>query len=146
MEITIKPFLALTPTELWEIFKLRIDVFVVEQECVYEDIDDYDPLAHHLMLREEGKLEGYLRILPANTKFEDLSLGRIVTAQRRKGYGAATVSAGIAFAEKEFGVNRIFIEAQHYAKGFYESLGFEQISDIFVEDGIPHIRMLRRKP
>ena len=142
MELVIKHFSELTTEELYEILKIRIDVFVVEQNSPYRDIDDKDKDAYHLYLKDEDGIAAYLRALAAGISFEEPSLGRIVATRRGKGYGKEIVCAGIKFVRQKFSADKIKIEAQTYAKGFYEKLGFRQCSEEFVEDGIPHILMV----
>lgn len=143
MEIIIKTFDELTNDELLEIFRLRIDVFVVEQQCAYHEIDDYEKGAVHLMLKEQGEILAYLRVLPKNTKFEDVSIGRVITAKsaRRKGCGSILLAKGIEVAAERFNAEHISLAAQTYARPFYEKLGFRQVSEVFLEDDIPHINM-----
>lgn len=145
MEIIIKPFGELTPYELYTILKLRVDVFVVEQNCLYHELDDKDQLAYHLWLEDEQGIAAYLRILPPGAAFDTPSLGRVISARRRCGVGSKLLSAGIEAVRSLYGSNAITIEAQVYAREFYEKAGFIQASEPFDEDGIPHIRM-RREP
>lgn len=141
MDISAKHFDELRTLELWEIYKLRSDVFIVEQACAYPDIDVYDKVAYHMMARENGQLIGYLRLLPARSLHKDASIGRIVAKERREGIGTKIVQAGMAFITQVMGQDKIYIEAQAYALPFYEKLGFKAITDEFVVDGIPHVGM-----
>ena len=141
MEFTLKKFNELTVDELFEIYKLRVSVFVVEQHCPYQEVDDFDRSALHLCAREDGKLIAYLRILPKGTAFEEVSLGRVISVNRRCGGGSLLVNEGIRAAREKFGAESIVLEAQTYARGLYEKQGFVQVSDEFLEDGIPHIKM-----
>ncbi|MDO4983906.1 MAG: GNAT family N-acetyltransferase [Eubacteriales bacterium] len=143
MELCIKRFDELTVNELFEIYKLRVSVFIVEQNCPYQEADEFDRSALHLTLRENGKILAYARVLPAGTVFDEVSLGRVIAVERRKGYGSLIVSEALKAAREYFGAERVVIEAQTYARGLYEKLGFVQISDEFSEDGIPHIKMLK---
>ena len=136
-----KNFYDLTLDELYELLRIRNDVFVVEQDCVYQDLDYDDQTAVHLWLTEGGKVVALCRVCPAGTHMEAVSIGRVITTERGKGYGKQIMLAGIETAKKRFGATRIDIEAQEYAKGFYEQVGFRQSSDPFILDGIPHIRM-----
>ncbi len=145
MEIIIKPFGELTPYELYTILKLRVDVFVVEQNCPYHELDDKDQLAYHLWLEDEQGIAAYLRILPPGAAFDTPALGRVISARRRCGVGSKLLSAGIEAVRSLYGSTAITIEAQVYAREFYEKAGFIQASEPFDEDGIPHIRM-RREP
>ena len=143
MSLTLheKNFYDLTLDEFYELLRIRNDVFVVEQDCVYQDLDYDDQTAVHLWLTEGGKVVALCRVCPAGTHMEAVSIGRVITTERGKGYGKQIMLAGIETAKKRFGATRIDIEAQEYAKGFYEQVGFRQSSDPFILDGIPHIRM-----
>lgn len=145
MELIIKTFHQLTVEELFEIYKLRISVFVVEQNCPYQDIDEADKTAIHLYLKDKDGIQAYARVLPAGTVFEEVSLGRVIAKKRRIGLGTKIVSAAIDTAYARFHATSIKIEAQVYAKGLYEKLGFQQKSEPFLEDGIPHILMELKK-
>ena len=141
MELIIKRFDELTVDELYEIIKLRVDVFVVEQNCPYYDLDDHDQNSIHLFLRDEDGIEAYLRVLPAGETLDTPAIGRVVVKKRRIGLGTRLVNEGVAVAVKEFGAREIKLEAQVYARGLYEKCGFVQSSEEFLEDGIPHIQM-----
>ena len=141
MDLIIKAFNELTNEELFEIYKLRVSVFVVEQNCAYQEVDDADKVAYHIYFRDEDGIEGYLRVLPQGITFEDASIGRVIAVKRRCGIGSRILSEGIRVAKEKFGAMRITIEAQVYARELYEKAGFVQNSDEFLEDGIPHIRM-----
>jgi ElaA protein len=144
-----KPFTALTVDELYQVLALRSEVFVVEQKSIYLDADGYDRRSHHLLgiqpEEPEPFLAAYLRVLPPGLKYPEASLGRVVTSPRarRFGYGKTLVERGIAFIEANYPGAPIRIGAQHYLQRFYEGFGFRQISDVYDEDGIPHIDMLR---
>ncbi len=144
-----KRFAELTVDELYRLLALREQVFVVEQKSIYQDADGYDRGAHHLLGNASGEpapiLAAYLRVLPPGLKYPEASFGRVVTApsQRRHGYGKALVEKGLAFIEANFPGTPIRIGAQHYLQRFYEGYGFRRISDVYDEDGIPHIDMLR---
>ena len=138
-----KAFHELTPQELYELLRIRSEVFVVEQECVYQDLDGDDQASIHLWLTENGKVVALCRVCPAGTHMREVSVGRVITTgtERGKGYGVRIMREGIATARECFGAKVIEIEAQEYAKGFYEQVGFRQSSEPFLLDGIPHIRM-----
>lgn len=142
MELIVKRFDELTVHELYAILKLRVNVFVVEQECVYPELDGKDLRALHVWLEEDGEILAYLRVLEPGVSHADASIGRVIAARRRCGLGSRIVAVGIDVAKKELGANAIRIEAQTYARGLYEKLGFQQTSEEFLEDGIPHIEML----
>ena len=141
MELAVKTFQELTADELYELLRLRAEVFVVEQNCVYQDLDGRDRAALHLLLREGETLQAYARVLPAGTAFPTAGLGRVCTRSRGRGLGRAVVAAGIRAAREKLGAEEITIEAQSYVRGLYESFGFRQSSEEFLEDGIPHIQM-----
>lgn len=144
MEIIVKHFSELTARELHSIYKLRVAVFVVEQNCPYQDVDDLDLDAMHVMLWNDDELVGYVRVLAPGTMFRDsAAIGRVIAAKRRMGIGSKVMREGIAAVQRLYGRMPIKIEAQCYAVPFYESLGFKVISDVFLEDGIPHVIMLR---
>ena len=145
METVVKKFDELTAEELYEILKLRAEVFIVEQNCVYQDIDDKDKGAWHVFLIDDEGLEAYLRVLDKGVSFEEASIGRVVTKKRERGFGKTVMEEGIKVAAEKFGADRIKIVAQSYAKGFYEKVGFVTVSEEFMYDGIPHIYMIWKK-
>ena len=142
METVIKKFNELSLDELYEILKLRAEVFIVEQNCAYQDVDDVDKEAYHVYLKDEGKIVGYLRVIDKGNRLDEVSLGRVISLKRRQGIGTALMRTGIEVAKEKFGAKIIKIGAQAYAKPFYEGCGFKQISGEYLEDGIPHIYML----
>ena len=137
----IKTFKQLTVDELYELLRVRTEVFVVEQDCVYQDMDGDDKQAIHVWLTEGDKVVALARVCPAGVHLPTISIGRVITTVRGKGYGKQIMLAAIDVAVEHFGATSIDIEAQEYAKGFYEGVGFEQTSDTFMLDGIPHIKM-----
>jgi ElaA protein len=145
MQITweLKKFDALTPAELYSALKLRSEVFVVEQNCVYLDMDDKDPSCHHLLGWVNEKLIAYTRIVPPGLAYEEPSIGRVVTssAVRRMGAGRLLMMQSINALHGLYGEVPIKIGAQLYLKEFYESFGFRQVSETYLEDGIEHISM-----
>lgn len=141
MDLTVKKFYELTLDELFEIYKFRAAVFIVEQNCAYQDVDEWDKKAYHVFLKENGELQAYLRVLPPHLAFDDVSIGRVITSKRRCGLGTKIMNEGIKIAKEKFGAESITIKAQLYAKNFYEQFGFAQISEPFLEDGILHIDM-----
>ena len=130
---------------MYAILQLRNEVFVVEQNCVFQDADDKDQDSFHLMGFFNNKLVAYTRIVPAGVIYEQPSIGRVVTspAVRGSGAGRQLMQKSIDAVYNLFGEQPIKIGAQFYLKNFYGSLGFQQISDIYVEDGIDHIYMLK---
>lgn len=143
MKLNIKKFNELTVNELYEIYKARVDIFVVEQECPYPEVDEADKYSYHIWLEDEGEIAAYLRVVPPNVIFEEPSLGRIISVKRSCGYGAKIVKEGIEAVKRLYDTDKIKIKAQQYAEGFYNKFGFKRVSDEFMDDGIPHIYMVR---
>ena len=143
MYLQIKRFHELTTDELYAILKLRVDVFVVEQRCPYGEIDGLDQNALHVWLQDEKWIEAYVRVLDKGVKSEHAAIGRVIAVKRRMGLGTRIVQAGLDAAREYYGADAVYIEAQTYARSLYENLGFRQISGEFLEDGIPHIQMLK---
>ena len=140
-----KIFKELTTDELYELLRVRSEVFVVEQKCAYQDLDGDDQKSIHLWLTVEDKVVALARVCPAGTHLKEISIGRVITTERGKGYGKQIMLHAIDAAIEHFGATIIDIEAQEYAKGFYERVGFRQSSDTFILDGIPHIKMTWEK-
>jgi ElaA protein len=141
-------FSELSPKALYEILKARAEVFVVEQRCAYLDLDGIDEHAHHLVLQNErGDLLAYARLIPPTVKFEEASIGRVLTTQRARGngYGRLLMRESISRLNALYPNSPIRISAQAYLEAFYNSFGFVRISDEYDEDGIPHIEMLRQE-
>lgn len=147
MTLYKKTFQELTTDELYELLRVRSEVFVVEQNCVYQDLDYDDQKSIHLWLtlrQDSGQAEKVValaRVCPAGTHMKEISIGRVITTERGKGFGKQIMLHAIDAAVEHFGATLIDIEAQEYAKGFYEGVGFKQSSDTFMLDGIPHIKM-----
>jgi len=141
----LKKFDELTVDELYSILELRSEVFIIEQNCVYQDVDGKDQAAWHVMGTEDSRLIAYTRILPPGAAYDDPSIGRVVTLplKRRSGLGRQLMNISINECEKIFGKTPITLGAQSYLVHFYESLGFSSIGDEYLEDGIPHIKMTR---
>ena len=142
----LKKFEELTPFELYAVLQLRNEVFVVEQNCVFQDADDNDQTAWHLMGFNDQQLVAYTRLLPSDTIYREASIGRVITSSsvRRTGIGKELMRQSIEAVYSLFGKQPIKIGAQLYLKRFYESFGFEKISDVYLEDGIQHIYMLKK--
>jgi ElaA protein len=140
-----KKFEDLTPHELYAIIRLRNAVFVVEQNCVFQDADDKDQQAYHLMGWSGDTLAAYTRLIPPGVAYNEMSIGRVITdpAHRKTGAGKLLMFESIAQCHRLFGAGAIQIGAQLYLKKFYEFFGFQQIGDIYDEDGIDHIHMIR---
>ena len=148
MKITwqLKEFKNLTPLEVYEILQLRSEVFVVEQNCVFLDADNKDQYSYHLQGRVDEKLVAYVRILPPGLAYEEPSIGRVLSspAYRNRGAGIELMKKAIEETTILFGIQPIMIGAQLYLKRFYENLGFIKCSDIYMEDDIQHIKMIRK--
>lgn len=142
MELVIKRFEELSLEELYEILKVRAEVFIVEQNCVYQDVDDKDKHSYHVYLKDDTGIKAYLRVIDKGVSFEDVSIGRVLTVNRGCGLGKRIMLEGIKIAKEKMNAERIIIEAQSYAKEFYEKVGFKKVSDDFMMDGILHIKMV----
>jgi ElaA protein len=140
-----KFFDELTPYELYAVMSLRNEVFVVEQNCVFQDADNKDQASFHLMGFVGSKLATYARLVPCGVIYTSISIGRVVTATdyRKLGHGKSLMRKAIEECYRLFGRQAIKIGAQMYLKNFYEGFGFLQCSEIYMEDGIPHIIMLK---
>jgi ElaA protein len=141
MELVIKHFNELTLEELHDIYKLRVSIFIVEQNCPYQDIDGADKVAYHLYLKEDNEILAYLRVLPEGATYKEASIGRVVSARRREGLATRLLKEGIIVAKEKFDATTLTIGAQSYARKLYENVGFTQCSEEYLEDGIPHIHM-----
>ncbi|MFL5789160.1 MAG: GNAT family N-acetyltransferase [Flavisolibacter sp.] len=141
----LKKFDQLTPYQLYAILQLRNEVFVVEQNCVFQDADNKDQDCYHLMGFNDHKLIAYTRIVPPSVIYEEPSIGRVVTSPsvRRKGAGKILMQQSINELYNLFGISEIKIGAQLYLKKFYQFFGFEQTGEIYLEDGIKHIHMIK---
>jgi len=144
---TYKHFASLTTQELYTILSLRSEVFVVEQNCVYLDTDNKDVDAWHLCGWQNDILVAYVRILAPGVSYEEASIGRVLTNPtfRKHGFGIELMKVAIEKTLQQYGVQKIKIGAQLYLLNFYANLGFTQTSEVYMEDGIPHIEMLLEK-
>jgi len=147
MGLFIRKIEELTITELYRILKLRSEVFVVEQNCVYLDPDGADEKAYHVFIEEKGEIQAYCRILGKGITFPEIAIGRVVVKKtaRGKGYSKTLMQAAMRFVEEALGEKEIQIAAQAYLIKFYGALGFVAISEEYLEDGIPHINMIYKK-
>ncbi len=145
MEFKVKKFKELTTSELYEILQLRSEVFVVEQDCVYQDIDFKDQKALHVIGTKEGKIIAYTRLFNSGEYFDTPSIGRVVVKdiERKFGYGHDLIKASIQAIIDNYNETKITISAQTYLQKFYESHEFKQIGEGYLEDDIPHIKMVR---
>ena len=144
MTLYIKHFNELTTMELYRILRARAEIFVVEQDCVYQDLDNKDLNAWHVWYEDEDGVAAYCRVLDKGVSYEnDGSIGRVITVKRSTGLGYRIMMEGIRVAEEKFGQTSLRISAQQYAQGFYEKCGFVRVSDPYLEDDIPHVQMVR---
>ena len=147
LDIITKNFQELTTQELYDLLQLRSEVFVVEQDCVYQDVDGKDQKALHILGFKEKKLVAYTRLFKPGDYFENASIGRVVVAlkERQHKYGYDIMIASITAIKKKYNETKIHISAQCYLKRFYNNLGFIEIGEEYLEDGIPHIGMVYEK-
>jgi ElaA protein len=145
MNVAIKKFKDLSPLELYEILQLRSEVFVVEQDCVYQDIDGNDQKALHIIGTVENKIIAYTRCFPPGDYFKEASIGRVVVkeSQRKFKRGNQIMNNSIKAINDHYKTKIIKISAQCYLNKFYTNLQFKPIGEKYLEDGIPHIAMLR---
>ena len=148
MQWEIKAFDQLSLQELYTMLTLRTNVFVVEQACPYPEVDGKDPNCLHFLGTINGELVAYLRILPAGLSYDEVSIGRVVIkpSHRGKGLGRLMMEQAIHCITNEWKESQIKIGAQAYLEKFYQSLGFEPVSEVYLEDDIPHLDMLYSKP
>ena len=146
LEFKIKRFKELLTLELYQLLQLRSEVFVVEQNCVYQDIDGKDQKALHVLGVYENEIVAYGRLFNKGYYFDEASIGRVVISEkyRTQKWGHELMKKAISSIESEIGVQPITISAQLYLKKFYENHGFVQLGEMYLEDGIPHIEMLRQ--
>lgn len=141
MKLTAKFFDELTASELYEILKARAAIFVVEQNCVYQDIDGADVRSLHVFYDSYGAVEAYLRLFPKPGEEGTVQMGRVLTVHHGRGLGGILLKDGIRLARDRMNAKKIFLEAQCYAVGYYAREGFRICSEEFLEDGIPHVAM-----
>lgn len=141
LKLYIKRFDQLNVNELYEILKLRQDIFILEQQCLYPDIVFIDEKSLHIYYQEKGKIIAYLRMFEKDTN--TCQLGRIISLNRRQGFGTSLINETLQLLKQEKKYEKVYVEAQKYAIEFYEKLGFYVISDVFLEDGIEHVKMER---
>ncbi|MFI1772587.1 GNAT family N-acetyltransferase [Thalassobellus citreus] len=145
IEIQVKAFSELTKQELYNLLQLRSEVFVVEQDCVYQDIDGKDEKALHILGFKNGKIIAYTRIFKPGDYFEDASIGRVVVKKNERAfkYGYDIMKASVKVIENHYKEQKIKISAQAHLKSFYNNCGFKEIGEEYLEDDIPHIAMIR---
>ncbi|WP_431133006.1 GNAT family N-acetyltransferase [Psychroserpens mesophilus] len=146
LETTIKTFQELTTQELYDVLQLRSEVFVVEQDCVYQDIDGKDQKSLHVLGYKNKTLVAYTRLFKPGDYFKEASIGRVVVkhSERQHQYGYDIMNASIEAIKNHYQVTTIKISAQTYLKRFYNNLEFHEIGEEYLEDGIPHIGMIKR--
>ena len=144
IQSVIKTFAELSPQDIYSILQLRSEVFVVEQNCVYQDIDDKDQYALHILLKKDDYLIGYSRIFKGGDYFKEASISRVLVKKkdRNNRHGSLLMELSIKAIKDYFKENIVKISAQTYLKKFYNEQGFDSIGDEYLEDGIPHITML----
>ena len=145
LDIITKTFDELSKEEVYQMLKLRAEVFVVEQECAYQDVDGKDDKALHVLGFKNNKLVAYTRVFKPGFYFKEASIGRVVVAknERENKYGYVIMQASIAAIKDIFNENTIKISAQCYLKRFYNNLGFIETGEEYLEDGIPHMAMIK---
>ncbi|MBA4745284.1 MAG: GNAT family N-acetyltransferase [Muricauda sp.] len=145
MEVLVKTFEELSTKELYQILRLRSEVFVVEQDCVYQDVDNKDQKALHVIGIKNDEVVAYTRIFKPGYYFDNVSIGRVVVSQdqRKYGLGKQIMQATLAAIDQRFPDKAIEISAQSYLLKFYTELGFNAFGEEYLEDGIPHRRMLK---
>ena len=145
IDIKVKTFKELTIDELHDLLQLRVEVFVVEQDCVYQDIDGKDKKALHIIGFKNDKVVAYIRAFKSGDYFKYASIGRVVVTEneREHKYGYDIMKASIEAVENHFKETTIKLSAQTHLKRFYNNLGFKEIGEEYLEDGIPHIAMIR---
>lgn len=141
MELKIKKFDELTVNELYEIIRARIDIFVVEQNCAYSELDGKDKDCYHVFYEDCGKILAYCRVAPEGVVFKNVTIGRVITVARKTGLGKLLINEAVNVARKMFNASKIDIGAQIQAQGFYEKCGFKTTDKEYTEDGIPHVMM-----
>ena len=141
MKVVAKTFFELTPSELYEILKARSAIFILEQSIHYQDLDDIDYQSYHFFIEENKKVIAYLRAYYVDDTKKVVKLGRVLTREHGKGIGRQLLEQSIPLIKEKMKVDKITIDAQKQALGFYEKLGFKTTSKDFLEQGIVHVKM-----
>ncbi|MDD9891242.1 MAG: GNAT family N-acetyltransferase [Gammaproteobacteria bacterium] len=143
LEVTVKSFSELSNAELYSFLRLRAEIFIVEQQCIYQDLDDFDQEAVHVCAYADRKLVAYTRLIAPGIKYPGASIGRVITksCSRNRGIGSEIVACALRTSKALWPYSPITISAQEYLQNFYARFGFEKQSDAYMEDGIPHIEM-----
>ncbi len=146
LQFSFKAFAELNPHELYAYLQLRSEVFVVEQNCVYQDLDDKDQASLHVFVRQENKLVACARIVPAHTSYPDISIGRVIVSEayRKQQLGHELMRYCIEQIHSRFGPQKIVLSAQAHLQNFYKKHNFVPTGAIYLEDGIPHIHMIKQ--
>lgn len=143
LQFSFKAFTELNPFELYAYLQLRSEVFVVEQNCIYQDLDNLDQNSLHVFIHDKDTLVACARIVPANEKYPVISIGRVIVAAtyRKQQLGHALMQYCISEIEKHYGPQKIVLSAQAHLQNFYKKHNFAPQGEIYLEDGIPHIHM-----
>jgi len=146
VHFSIKSFNELSVYDLYTYLQLRSEVFVVEQNCIYQDLDNQDQNAFHVFIHKESTLVACARIITANDKYPMISIGRVIVAKtfRNQQFGHILMKNTITAIEKQFGTQQIVLSAQAHLQNFYKKHNFAPQGEIYLEDGIPHIQMIRK--
>jgi len=146
LNIETKTFKDLTTKELYNLLQLRSEVFVVEQDCVYQDLDGKDEKALHIIGKKDNKIVAYTRVFKPGDYFTEASIGRVVVSkeERQHKYGYDIMEASIKAVKDYFNETKIKLSAQTYLKQFYNNLGFKEKGEEYLEDGIPHVAMVKQ--
>ena len=146
VSVFVKSFEELSKLELYKILRLRAEVFIVEQDCVYQDVDDKDQKALHVLLKKSEDIIGYTRLFWPGDYFKEASIGRVVISkkERHNNYGSELMKASILAISEKMKEKKIKISAQTYLKIFYNNLGFLESGKEYLEDGIPHVAMFKK--
>ena len=144
MEIRIKSYEELSKAELYQVLRERSAIFVVEQNCPYQEVDNKDQMALHVMGIESGELIAYARVFKADDYETEASIGRVLVGKshRNRGLGQEIMKASLEAVKTQFKTDTVVVSAQRYLKKFYKDLGFKITGDPYLEDGIPHIKMV----
>ncbi|MDL4841069.1 GNAT family N-acetyltransferase [Aquibacillus rhizosphaerae] len=144
MQWQLKTFKELTTEELYKILKARVDVFVVEQNCPYPEIDNFDQASSHLFLEEDNQIIAYARLIPEKVMYDQASIGRVLVDknQRGQGYAQLLMEKSLQIIVQQWGVREIKLHGQEYLRHFYGSFGFKEITEVYLEDNIPHVDMV----
>ncbi|OWA35157.1 GNAT family N-acetyltransferase [Saccharibacillus sp. O16] len=147
MQWKLKSFEQLSGDEVYRILRARVDVFVLEQQCLYPEVDGKDPKCYHLFAEKDGEIAAYCRLLPPDVAYPQASIGRVLVSHGYRGQGLAQelMQRAIVFLTEQLRESEIKIQAQHYLEKFYGTFGFQPISEVYPEDGIPHVDMLLTK-